>query len=63
MDSGLISKVQQNFNGSNTFGTMKICSRHGQFKLTSVNHSARSGGIIQMFFSIFINMKVYCCSH
>ena len=28
---------QQNFSGSNTFGTMKICSRQGEFELMSVN--------------------------
>ena len=38
------------FNGSNTFGTIKICSRQGKFELMSVNHSARSGGIIGIFF-------------
>ena len=38
--------LQSNFNGSNTFGTMKVCSRQGKFELMSVNHSARSGGII-----------------
>ena len=37
--------IQQNFNGSNSFGTMKIRSREGKFELMSVNHSARSGGI------------------
>ena len=44
------------FNGSNTFGTIKICSKQGRFELISVNHSARSGGI----FSIFLNMRVFC---
>ena len=40
---------------------MKICSRRGKFKL-SVNHSARSGGVIgnRDIFSIFFNMKVCC---
>ena len=42
------------FNGSNTFETMKLCSRHGQFKLMSVNHSARSAGIIWIFFFDFL---------
>ena len=54
------SEVQPKFNGSNTFGTMKICSRQGQFELKSVYQSARSGGIIGIFFSIFFNMKVCC---
>ena len=32
--------IQSNFNGSNTFGGMKTCSRQGSFELVSVNHSA-----------------------
>ena len=35
-------------NGSHTFGTMKICSRQGDFELMSVNHSTRSEGIIRI---------------
>ena len=52
-------KVQLNFNGSNTFGTMKIISRQGQFELIGVYKSARSGGIIKLPL-IFYNMKVCC---
>ena len=52
--------IQQNFNGANTFRTMKLCSRQGEFELMSVNHSARSGGIMVIIFSIFFNMKVCC---
>ena len=37
------SDVQYNFNASNTFVTIKLCSRHGEFELVSVNHSVRSG--------------------
>ena len=43
-------KLQWNFNGSNTFGTMKMCSRQGKFELMSVNHSARPEGVIGFFF-------------
>ena len=43
-------RLQSNFKGSNTFGAMKICTRQGQFKLISVNYSARSGGIIEISF-------------
>ena len=43
-----------NFNGSNTFGTMKICSRQGQFELMSVDNYARSGGIIEISFRFSI---------
>ena len=42
--------VQSNFSGSNTFGTRKICLRQGEFELMSVNHSARSRGIIGISF-------------
>ena len=42
--------IQKNFNGWNTFGTMKICMRQGWFELMSVNHSAGSGGIIGIYF-------------
>ena len=34
-----------NFNGSNTFGSMKICSRR-VVRAMSVNQSVKSGGII-----------------
>ena len=39
---------------------MKISSRQGTFELMSVNHSARSGGIIGIYFRFSFNMKVYC---
>ena len=55
----VIPNIQSNFNGSNTFGTIKICSRQGKFKPMMVDNSARSGGIIKIFL-IFYNMKVYC---
>ena len=53
------SSVQSNFNGSNTFGTMKISSRQGEFDPMRVHNSARSGGIIRSSLS-FYNMKVCC---
>ena len=40
--------IQKNFNGFN--GTMKMCSRQGQFELMSVSLSARSGGIMGISF-------------
>ena len=55
------SPITENFNGSYTFGTMKICSRQRLFELMSVYHSTRPGGIIGILFSfLFFNMKVYC---
>ena len=52
--------IQSNFNGSNTFGTMKICSRQGEFEPLRVYYKDRSGGINRDIFSIFFNMKVCC---
>ena len=52
-------QIQSNFNGSNTFGTLKICLRQGQFELMSVNHSARSGGNIGI--SFLYSLKVGSC--
>ena len=49
---GLVAKlanIQSNFNCSNTFGTMKICSRQGWFEPMRY-YRARSGGIIGIFF-------------
>ena len=43
-------KLKPKFSGSNTFRTVKICSRQGYFELMSVYHSARSGGIIGLSF-------------
>ena len=51
-------KIQSNFNGSNTLGTTKICSRQGKFEPVRVDNSARSGGIIRISL-IFCNVKVY----
>ena len=56
-----LSLVQLNFNGSNTFRTMKISSRQGLFEPMTVDYRARSGGIINRgISSIFFIMKVYC---
>ena len=55
-----LMKIQSNFNGLNTFGTMKICSRQGEFEPLRVYYRARSGGINRDIFSMFLNMKVYC---
>ena len=52
--------IQSNFDGSNTFGSMKICSRQGEFEPLRVYYRARSGGINRDIFSIFPIMKVYC---
>ena len=38
-------QIQSNFNGSNTFGSMKISSRQGQFEPTRADYGVRSGGL------------------
>ena len=52
-------QIQSNFNGSNTFRTMKNSSRQGQFEPVRVDKSAKSSGIITISL-IFYNMKVCC---
>ena len=37
------NEVQSNFNGSNIFGTIENCSRHGWFEPLRVNYGAKSG--------------------
>ena len=41
-------------------GTMKICSRQGEFELMSVNHSARSGGKIGISFDFLLHESMLC---
>ena len=53
------NKLQSNLNGSNTFGTLKICSRQGQCEPVRVDNSARSEGILRISL-IFYIMKVCC---
>ena len=53
--------IQPNFNGSNTFGTMKRCSRQEYFELLSLNHNAMTGGIIGISFQF--NLKICYCFH
>ena len=53
------NSIQSNFDGSNTFVTMKISSRQGSFEPMGVDNSARSGGIKRISL-IFYNMKVSC---
>ena len=52
--------IQSNFSGSNTCGTMKICSRQWEFEPLRVYLINRSVGINRDIFLIFFNMKVYC---
>ena len=46
--------VQYNFNGSNTFRTMKISSKQGLFEPMRFDDSTRLGGIIGITFPGFI---------
>ena len=50
--------LQSNFNGSNTFGTMKISSRQEWFEPMRVDNSGRSGDLTAISL-IFYTMKVY----
>ena len=54
----ILKIIQPWFNGTNTFGTMKLCSRQGKFELMSVNHSARRH--TRDTFSIYFSIKVCC---
>ena len=59
----LLKRIQSNFNGSNTFGTMKISSRQRYLELMSVNHSARSGGILRIYFRFSLTGRLIVGSH
>ena len=50
--------IQKNFNGLNTFGTMKICYRQGLFELISVDNNATSGGKIGISFRFCLNDSI-----
>ena len=39
----LCNVIQSNFDGSNIFGTIEKCSRHGWFEPLRVNYGAKSG--------------------
>ena len=53
------SEIQSNFNGLNTFRTMKISSRQGEFEPIRIDYSVMSRDIIRISF-IFYNMRVCC---
>ena len=52
--------IQSNFNGSNTFGTMKISSRQGYFEPMRVDYRRKVRRLNRDIFLIFFNMKVCC---
>ena len=54
--------IQSNFNGSNKFETIEICSRQEYFELKSVNHSARSEGIMGISFRSYLNKMYIVCT-
>ena len=58
-----VAEVQSNFNGSNTFGTMKMCSRQGEFEALKVYFRARSGGIIWISCQFSSIWSYIVCSH
>ena len=47
------SVLRSNFNGSNIFKTMEICSRYGQFEPLRVNHDVRFGSNWRLFGDFF----------
>ena len=55
--------VQSNFNGLNTFGTMKISSRQEKFEPMRVVYSTRSGGTIGIIFRFSLTRRYVVSSH
>ena len=52
-------QIQQNFNGSNTFRSIKLCSRHGYFELMSITQCARRHNID--FFCVYALESPHRC--
>ena len=51
--------IQSNFDGSNPFGTMKICSRQRQFEPRRVTISAIPGGIMEIIVGHLFGVLYY----
>ena len=52
--------MRSNFDGSNAFGPMKICSRLGKFEPMRVDYRARSRSILWSSFHFFFQNKSTC---
>ena len=52
-------KIQSNFDGSNSFGTMKICSRQRQFEPRRVTISAIPEGIMEIIVGYLFGVLYY----
>ena len=57
----IINNIQSNFDGSNPFRTMKICSRQQQFEPRRVTISAIPGGIMEIIVGYLFNVLYYKC--
>ena len=54
-------RIQSNFDGSNPFGTMKICSRQRLFEPRKVNISATPGGIMEIIVGYLFGVIYFKC--
>ena len=53
--------VQSNFDGSNLFGTMKICSKQRLFEPGKVTISATPGGIMEIIVGYLFGILYFKC--
>ena len=53
--------LQSNFNGSNPFGTMKVCSRQRLFEPRKVTIGAIPGGIIEIIVGYLFGVLYFKC--
>ena len=55
------NNVQANFDGSNPFGTMKICSRQREFEPWKVTISATPGGTMEITVGYLFGVLYFKC--
>ena len=56
-----ISVIQSNFEGSNLFGTMKICSRQRLFERRKITIGATPGGIMEIIVGYLFGVLYFKC--
>ena len=56
-----VYKIQSNFDGSNLFGTMKICLRQRLFEPRKVTIGATPGGIMEIIVGYFFGVQYFKC--
>ena len=54
-------EVQLNFDGSNPFGTMKICSRQRKFEPWKATNSATPGGTMEIIVGYLFGVLYFKC--